>query len=134
MNPRSYAIAEVAGDQVVLTPGAKVAVPKLDLEVGSKYTADKILFMREGDEVKIGTPYLPETSIETTVLEHKRLPKVTVFKKKRRKGYKVKKGHRQPYTVLQVARFGPVVENVEAPAAAETQPTDSANPTEVSKE
>lgn len=130
MNPKNYAIAEVAGDQVILAPGAKVAVPKLDLEVGSKYTADKILFLHLGEEIKIGTPYLTDTSIETTVVEHKRLPKVTVFKKKRRKGFKVKKGHRQPYTVLQVAQF-----DLAASSTSERQPTaEVVNPSNAEQE
>jgi large subunit ribosomal protein L21 len=130
MNPKNYAIAEIASDQVILAPGAKVAVPKLDLEVGSKYIADKILFMHLGEEIKVGTPYLTDTSIETTVLEHKRLPKVTVFKKKRRKGFKVKKGHRQPYTILQVAQFG-----LATPVPSEAQPPQAAvNPSNPAQE
>lgn len=128
MHSKNYAIAEVAGDQVILTPGAKVAVPKLDLEVGSKYTADKILFLHQGEEIKVGTPYLTDLSIETTVVEHKRLSKVTVFKKKRRKGYKVKKGHRQPYTVLQVEPFGAT------PSAASAPQEDAVSPTNSEKE
>jgi len=102
MNHDLYAIANIAGDQVVLKPGKKIAVPKLDIEVGKSYTVDLILYLREGEEVKIGTPYIEGAKITTVVLEHKRLPKVVVFKKKRRKGYKVKRGHRQPYTVLEV--------------------------------
>ncbi len=102
MNNELYAIANIAGDQVVLEPGKKIAVPKLDVEVGKLYTVDSILYLREGEEVKIGTPYIEGAKITAVVSEHKRLPKVVVFKKKRRKGYKVKRGHRQPYTVLEV--------------------------------
>jgi large subunit ribosomal protein L21 len=102
MNNELYAIANIAGDQVVLEPGKKIAVPKLDIEVGKSYTVDSILYLREGDVVKIGTPYIEGAKITAVVSEHKRLPKVVVFKKKRRKGYKVKRGHRQPYTVLEV--------------------------------
>jgi large subunit ribosomal protein L21 len=106
MNSELYAIADIAGDQVVLEPGKKIAVPKLDLEVGESFTVDSILYLREGEEVKIGTPYIEGAKIATVVVEHKRLPKVVVFKKKRRKGYKVKRGHRQPYTVLEVKSAG----------------------------
>jgi len=102
MNHELYAIANIAGDQVVIEPGKKIAVPRLDIEVGKSYTVDSILYLREGEEVKIGTPFIEGAKIIAVVSEHKRLPKVVVFKKKRRKGYKVKRGHRQPYTVLEV--------------------------------
>ncbi|OQC43565.1 MAG: 50S ribosomal protein L21 [Candidatus Marinimicrobia bacterium ADurb.Bin030] len=105
MNNQNYAIAEIAGDQVILEPGKNVAVPKMDLEVGAKFLANKILFIHTGNDIKVGKPYLADFAIETTVLEHKRNSKVLIFKKKRRKGYRVKKGHRQPYTVLQVSEF-----------------------------
>jgi len=97
-----YAIAEISGDQVVLETGKKIAVPKLDIEAGQEYTVDSVLYLREGDNVKIGKPHVKGAKIKTIVVEHKRLPKIIVFKKKRRKGYKVKKGHRQPYTLLEV--------------------------------
>lgn len=97
-----YAIAEIAGDQVVLETGKKVAVPKLDLEEGSNFIVDSVLYLRDGEDVKIGNPTVKNVKVETVVVEQKRQPKVIVFKKKRRKGYKVKKGHRQPYTLLEV--------------------------------
>jgi len=102
MKSELYAIAEIAGDQVVLETGKKIAVPKLDVEIGKEYIIDSVLYLREGDAVKVGSPVVKGARIETSVVEHKRLPKVIVFKKKRRKGYKVKKGHRQHYTVLEV--------------------------------
>ena len=102
MKSDMYAIAEISGDQVVLETGKKIAVPKLDVEEGQEYIVDAVLYLREGDNVKIGEPHVKGAKIKTTVVEHKRLPKVIVFKKKRRKGYKVKKGHRQPYTLLEV--------------------------------
>ncbi|MCK9483128.1 MAG: 50S ribosomal protein L21 [Candidatus Marinimicrobia bacterium] len=113
MNNQSYAIAEIAGDQVILEPGKNVSIPKVDLEVGAQFIADKILFLHSGADIKVGRPYLSDVTIETIVLEHRRADKVMVFKKKRRKGYQVKKGHRQPYTVLKVGEFG---ENTAKPA------------------
>lgn len=106
MNRQSYAIAEIAGDQVILEPGKNVSVPKLELEAGANYRADKILFLHAGEEIKVGQPYLTDVAIETVVVEHKRTDKIVVFKRKRRKGFRVKKGHRQPFTVLKVAEFG----------------------------
>lgn len=101
-----YAIAEIAGKQIILEPGKKVNVPKLkDFEEGNEYIADKILYLRDGDKVEIGEPYLKDTDIKTKVVEHTKDKKVIVFKKKRRKRYKVKRGHRQQYTIIEVEDF-----------------------------
>ncbi len=105
MEKMNYAIAEIAGQQVILEPGKKVTVPKIDVEEGTKYTADKILYIRQDKKVKIGKPYVRGVSVETVVKKHKRADKIVVFKKKRRKGYKVKRGHRQPFCVLEVGEF-----------------------------
>lgn len=102
MEKNNYVIAEVAGRQVVLEPGKTASVPKLDLEAGSSLSIDKVLYLRQGDKVTVGAPYIKDVTISTIVKEHLRSDKVIVFKKKRRKGYKVKKGHRQPYTLLEV--------------------------------
>lgn len=105
MGKMNYAIAEIAGQQVILEPGKMVSVPKIDVEEGTKYTVDKILYIRQNGKVKIGKPYVRGVSVETVVKEHKRADKIIVFKKKRRKGYKVKRGHRQPFCVLEVVEF-----------------------------
>ncbi|HMA61640.1 MAG TPA: 50S ribosomal protein L21 [bacterium] len=102
----TYAIAEIAGKQIILEPGKKVNVPKLkDFEEGNEYIADKILYLRDGDKVEIGEPYLKDKDIKAKVVEHTKDKKVIVFKKKRRKRYKVKRGHRQQYTVIEVEDF-----------------------------
>ena len=105
MKRENYAIAEIAGKQVILEPGRKLRVPKLNLEEGAEYTADKILYLRKGDEVTVGQPYLEDSEIKTTVVEHDREAKIIVYKKKRRKRYDVKKGHRQQFTVVEVENF-----------------------------
>ena len=102
MKSEMYAIAEIAGDQVVLETGKKIFVPRLDIEAGKEFIVDSVLYYRDGKDVKIGSPTVNGIQISTVVVEHNRLPKVIVFKKKRRKGYKVKNGHRQPYTLLEV--------------------------------
>jgi len=107
MRTDRYAIADIAGQQTILEPGKKVTVPQLNLEPGSPYPVTKILYLHLGDDIQVGTPLIPNTTIETTVVEHQRADKVIIFKKKRRKGYRLKKGHRQPFTVLQVGSFGP---------------------------
>ncbi len=105
MKKENYIIAEISGTQIILETGKKVKVPRLDLDEGAKYVANKILFYSNNGDVKIGTPYIKDFSVETIVSEHKRDDKVIVFKKKRRKGYMVKNGHKQPFTVLEVGDF-----------------------------
>jgi large subunit ribosomal protein L21 len=124
MNRQNYAIAEIAGDQVILEPGKNVSVPKLDLEIGAKFVADKILFMHVGEDIKIGQPYLADIAIDSVVVEQKRADKVVVFKKKRRKGYRVKKGHRQPFTVLTVAEFGKPAAAAPTKSRAKSKPAE----------
>jgi len=101
----NYAIAEIAGQQVILEPGKKVKVPKLDLKQGAKFKADKIMYLRQKDQIEVGQPYLKNIHINTVVTDHDRDDKVIVFKKKRRNRYQIKKGHRQPYTLLEVKDF-----------------------------
>jgi large subunit ribosomal protein L21 len=107
MNQReTYAIAEIAGKQIILEPGKQVNVPKLkDFDEGNEYIADKILYYKDGEDIEIGEPYLEDKEIKTKILEHTRDKKVIVFKKKRRKRYKVKRGHRQHYSVIEVEDF-----------------------------
>jgi len=123
MNRQNYAIAEIAGDQVILEPGKNVSVPKMELEAGATFLADKILYLHAGEDIKVGKPYLTDVTIATIVVEHQRTDKVMVFKKKKRKGYRVKKGHRQPFTVLKVAEFG----------ARSAQPAEAAAPARKSR-
>jgi len=105
-NRENYAIAEIAGKQIILEPGKQVNVPKLkDYEEGSEYIADKILYMRNGDEVKIGQPYIDDVEVKTEVVEHTKGKKIIVFKKKRRLRNKSKRGHRQHYSVIEVEDF-----------------------------
>ena len=107
MNQReTYAIAEIAGKQIILEPGKQVNVPKLkNIDEGNEYIADKILYYKDGEDIEIGEPYLEDKEIKTKILEHTRDKKVIVFKKKRRKRYKVKRGHRQHYSVIEVEDF-----------------------------
>lgn len=105
MKREIYAIAEIAGKQVILEPGKKIRVPKLNLEEGAEYTAEKILYLKNGDDVTVGQPYVADSAIKTTVVEHDRDKKVIIYKKRRRKRYDVKKGHRQDYSVIEIENF-----------------------------
>jgi large subunit ribosomal protein L21 len=134
MENNSYVIAEIAGRQVVLEPGKTASVPKLDLEIGSSLSIDKVLYLRQGDQVKVGTPYVKNVAVSTIVKDHLRSDKVIVFKKKRRKGYKVKKGHRQPYTLLEVQEVKESKKSKKASASCDTDIPEESRSQEILKD
>ncbi len=100
-----FAVVEIQGKQYKLSPKDTVTVDKLPNKVGDKVNFDKVLLISNDKKTDIGTPALDGHSVEAKVLEHGRGDKVTVFKKKRRKDYKVKRGHRQEYTTLQIEKI-----------------------------
>jgi len=94
-----YAIIETGGKQLMVEEGATIFVEKLDVEEGTEYTFDKVLFV--GDKTaKIGTPYVEGASVKAKVEKHGKEKKVTIFKYNPKKHYHKKQGHRQPYTKL----------------------------------
>ncbi len=97
-----YAIVEIAGKQFRVSPRERLYVPRLRAEVGETLTLDRVLLVAEDDTVRVGKPVVEGASVQVRVLDHVKGDKVIVFKKKRRKGYRVKKGHRQPYTRIEV--------------------------------
>ncbi len=96
-----YAIVEVSGKQYKVRKDEKLYIPRQKAEVGDTITFDRVL-MVSGDDIRIGQPTLDGVSVTAKVLDHVKADKVIVFKKKRRKGYRVKNGHRQPYTRVSV--------------------------------
>lgn len=101
-----YAVVDIAGRQFKLAEQERVRVPSLKQEKGTTVTFDRVLLLADDKEVQIGNPTVAGASVQATVLDHVRGEKVTVFKKKRRKGYRVKRGHRQGYTDIQVTKIG----------------------------
>ena len=99
-----FAVVEIAGQQYKVAKADKVYVPLLETKVGSKVTFEKVLLVGDDKSTKLGTPYVSGASIEAKVLGHVKDDKVTVFKKKKRKGYKVLKGHRQQYTEIEITK------------------------------
>ena len=98
----SYAVVETGGKQYRVTPGMKLDVELLSAEPGQDVDIGAVLALSTGSELKIGTPVVKDAKVVFTVLEHKRGEKVINFKKKRRKGYERKVGHRQELTVVTV--------------------------------
>ena len=90
-----YAIVEIVGQQFKVAKDQKVFVHRLKEKEGSKVSFDKVLLLDDGNEVKVGAPTIEGASVDAKVISHLKGDKVIVFKKKRRKGYRVKNGHRQ---------------------------------------
>ncbi|NND06671.1 MAG: 50S ribosomal protein L21 [Saprospiraceae bacterium] len=97
-----FAIVEIAGQQFKVEEGQEIFVHQLKAKEGDKVSFEKVHLIEKDGQTAIGTPLLDAAKVDATVLGHQKGDKVIVFKKKRRKGYKVKNGHRQSFTKIQV--------------------------------
>jgi len=97
-----YAIVEIAGQQFKVEKNQKLFVHRLEGAEGDSVSFDRVLLIDNDGQVSIGTPTIEEASISAKILKHLKGDKVIVFKKKRRKGYAVKNGHRQLFTQIQI--------------------------------
>lgn len=102
-----YAIVEIAGQQFKVEEGRKIFVHRLETEPGNNIDFDKVLLIEDNDKVIIGEPTIKDAIVEGKVLSHVRGDKVIVFKKKRKKGYRVKNGHRQNFTEVEIINILP---------------------------
>jgi len=118
-----YAIVEIAGQQFKVEKDQQIFVHRLDTEEGSKIDFDKVLLLDDSGTVNVGAPVITGAKVTAKVLEHLKGDKVIVFKKKRRKGYKVKNGHRQYLTKLEILTI-----DAKAPAAKKAAPKKEAKP------
>jgi large subunit ribosomal protein L21 len=118
-----YAIVEIAGQQFKVEQDQQIFVHRLEAEEGSKIDFDKVLLMDDAGKINVGAPVIKGAKVTAKVLEHLKGDKVIVFKKKRRKGYKVKNGHRQYLTKLEILKI-----DSKAPAAKKVAPKKEANP------
>ena len=98
------AIVEISGKQFKVEKDSKLFVHRLEGKEGSKVTFDNVLLLDNGSKVTVGTPTVKGASIQAKILQHVKDNKVIVFKKKRRKGYKVKNGHRQALTEILIEK------------------------------
>ncbi|MCE2454388.1 MAG: 50S ribosomal protein L21 [Gemmatimonadetes bacterium] len=98
----TYAVFETGGKQFRAAQGARLRVPSLDAEISESVTFDRVLLASAGEEVRVGDPVIDGASVRAEVLRHGRDKKIVVFKRKRRKGYRRKQGHRQGYTEVLV--------------------------------
>ena len=101
-----YAIVEIAGQQFKVEKDQQIYVHRLDAKQGSKVSFDKVLLLDNDGKVDIGLPVIKGVSVTAKIMEHLKGDKVIVFKKKRRKGYRVKNGHRQYLTKIEIEKIG----------------------------
>ncbi|MCC6684112.1 MAG: 50S ribosomal protein L21 [Bacteroidia bacterium] len=98
-----FAIVEIAGQQFKVEKDQTLVVHRLQNEEGASVEFDKVLLVDNNGSVKVGTPVVGGAKVKAKVLNHLKGDKVIVFKKKRRKGYKKKNGHRQYFTKIQIS-------------------------------
>ena len=113
-----YAIVEIAGQQFKVVKDQKVFVNRLQTEEGGQVAFDNVLLLADGDNVTVGAPAIDGAQVGAKVLKHLKGDKVIVFKKKRRKGYRVKNGHRQSLTEIVIESIATSGAKKAAPAKA----------------
>ena len=101
-----FAVVDIAGQQMKVSPSERLFVPKLSEEIGKTVIFDRVLLVADETKVKIGNPTVKGMRVEGKVLNHVKDDKVMVFKKKKRKGYRVRRGHRQQYTEIEITSIG----------------------------
>ena len=101
-----FAVVDIAGQQLKVSPTERVFVPMLaHAEIGSTVTFDRVLLLSNDSKVQVGNPFIKDSAVTARVLGHVKDDKVIVFKKKKRKGYRVRRGHRQQFTEIEVTEI-----------------------------
>ena len=98
-----YAIVEISGKQFKVEKKQKLFVNRLEAAEGKKVSFENVLMINDGSKLSVGSPKVSGAQVDSKVLKHLKSDKVIVFKKKRRKGYKVKNGHRQAITEIEIS-------------------------------
>jgi large subunit ribosomal protein L21 len=102
LEAKVYAIIKTGGKQYRISPGDVLRVERLPGERGDEVILDQVLLVTDGDAVQVGQPLVPNATVRTEILRQGKGKKVLIFKKKRRKNYRRKQGHRQMFTALQI--------------------------------
>ena len=97
-----YAVIKTGGKQYRVDPGKEVRVEKLDGELGDTVTFDQVLMASDGENIRVGKPFLEDTKVVGRITQQGKNKKILVFKYKRRKGYRKKMGHRQQFTQIKI--------------------------------
>lgn len=100
-----YAIIKTGGKQYKVTEGETLSVEKLSFELNTEFTINEVLMISEGEEIKVGTPFVEGAKVTAEIVEQGRCKKVISFKYKRRKGFHKKKGHRQSFSKIKITKI-----------------------------
>ena len=120
-----YAIVEISGKQFKVEKKQKLFVNRLDVAEGKKISFDNVLMVNDGSKSSVGTPNVSGVQVDAKVLKHLKSDKVIVFKKKRRKGYRVRNGHRQAITEIEISDILTGVSKKATAKKAETKKTEA---------
>ena len=101
-----YAVIQTGGKQYRAAPGMELKVEKLPGQVGDTVTFDRVLLTSDGETLEVGKPFLDRITVSGKITRQDRNRKIVVFKFKRRKGYRKKRGHRQAYTCVRIDSIG----------------------------
>jgi large subunit ribosomal protein L21 len=103
----TLAVIRTGGKQYLVTPGQKIKIEKIEKKEGSEIVFPEVLFLKRGKTLEIGTPLVKGVKVYGKVLRHGKAQKVIIFKFKAKKRYKLKKGHRQPFSEIEITKIGP---------------------------
>ena len=123
-----YAIVEIEGQQFKVQKDQQIFVHRLEGKEGDKLSFDRVLLSEDGGKITVGAPVISGMTVKATILEHLKGDKVIVFKKKRRKGYRVKNGHRQYLTSIKIESIGKATVKKAAPAKEAAAKTEEVAP------
>jgi large subunit ribosomal protein L21 len=101
-----YAVIETGGKQYRVSEGDVLSVERISATAGDKVVIDKVLLYSDGENVKVGNPYIEGAKVEAELVENGKGEKVIIFKFKSKKDYRKKQGHRQPYSMLKIESIG----------------------------
>ena len=99
------AVIKTGGKQYLVSPGQKIKIEKIDKKEGSEINFTEVLLLEKGKQLQIGTPFVKDAKVIGKVLKHDKSKKVIIFKHKAKTRYKVKKGHRQPFTEVEITKI-----------------------------
>jgi len=97
-----YAVVSTGGKQYKVQKGETLRIEKIPGEVGGKVTLDKVLLVADGENIRVGRPVIEKAAVQASIVKQDKAKKILVFKYKRRKRYRRKAGHRQPYTAIRI--------------------------------
>ena len=97
-----YAVIKTGGKQYRVCAGQKLKIEQIPADIGQEISLEEVLSVGEGEDLKIGTPFVEGASVKATVLAQGRHPKIKIFKMRRRKHYQKRQGHRQNYTEIRI--------------------------------